>query len=206
MDNSTTAKCTRSVNLFLALGGGKLKYQSTKPWMEDNLNHTDFSLLQDNVAFVLCLDIPGRSSHLRLQVSKPCQEGTIQHAFLCELDMVATHQFPDISFSMVHKKINLTDDVLAREHECLAIYRLPAFALSHLEATVQQHQGHTVLGGLQDSVEEHMDHRRTPNKGHLQPDREGDAPRHSSVDRQSRWSIAAPHRDSEIERMTVTPY
>ena len=93
----------------------------------------DSSLLQDNVAFVLCLDTVGRGSHLRLHVSKPPREGTLQHAFLRELETVATHQFPDVSFSMVHKKINLADDVLAWEHERFAIRRLPAFTLSHLE-------------------------------------------------------------------------
>ena len=95
---------------------------------------TDSSLLQDNVAFVLCLDTVGRGSHLRLHVSKPPREGTLQHAFLRELETVAAHQFPDVSFSMVHKKINLADDVLAWEHERFAIRRLPAFTMSHLES------------------------------------------------------------------------
>ncbi|XP_055463815.1 BOS complex subunit NCLN isoform X3 [Psammomys obesus] len=120
--------------LFFASGGGKFNYQGTKRWLEDSLDHTDSSLLQDNVAFVLCLDTVGRGSHLRLHVSKPPREGTLQHAFLRELETVATHQFPDVSFSMVHKKINLADDVLAWEHERFAIRRLPAFTLSHLES------------------------------------------------------------------------
>ncbi|KAH0514162.1 Nicalin [Microtus ochrogaster] len=120
--------------LFFASGGGKFNYQGTKRWLEDSLDHTDSSLLQDNVAFVLCLDTVGRGSHLRLHVSKPPREGTLQHAFLRELETVATHQFPEVSFSMVHKKINLADDVLAWEHERFAIRRLPAFTLSHLES------------------------------------------------------------------------
>ncbi|GAB1295407.1 Nicalin [Apodemus speciosus] len=120
--------------LFFASGGGKFNYQGTKRWLEDSLDHTDSSLLQDNVAFVLCLDTVGRGSHLRLHVSKPPREGTLQHAFLRELEMVAAHQFPDVTFSMVHKKINLADDVLAWEHERFAMRRLPAFTLSHLES------------------------------------------------------------------------
>ncbi|XP_011371005.1 nicalin [Pteropus vampyrus] len=120
--------------LFFASGGGKFNYQGTKRWLEDNLDHTDSSLLQDNVAFVLCLDTVGRGDSLHLHVSKPPREGTLQHAFLRELEMVAAHQFPELRFSMVHKKVNLAEDILAWEHERFAIRRLPAFTLSHLES------------------------------------------------------------------------
>ncbi|KFO28851.1 Nicalin [Fukomys damarensis] len=72
--------------LFFASGGGKFNYQGTKRWLEDNLDHTDSSLLQDNVAFVLCLDTVGRGSNLHLHVSKPPREGTLQHTFLRELE------------------------------------------------------------------------------------------------------------------------
>lgn len=102
--------------LFFASGGGKFNYQGTKRWLEDNLDHTgewprsrggvwgpgtplhlpahqpslsaDSSLLQDNVAFVLCLDTVGRGDSLHLHVSKPPREGTLQHAFLRELETV----------------------------------------------------------------------------------------------------------------------
>ncbi|NXS77686.1 NCLN protein, partial [Erpornis zantholeuca] len=120
--------------LFFASGGGKFNYQGTKRWLEDNLDHTDSSLLQDNVAFVLCLDTLGRGNSLHLHVSKPPKEGTLQHAFLRELEMVVASQFPEVKFSMVHKKINLAEDMLAWEHERFAIRRLPAFTISHLES------------------------------------------------------------------------
>uniref|UniRef100_A0A7N4PE50 BOS complex subunit NCLN n=1 Tax=Sarcophilus harrisii TaxID=9305 RepID=A0A7N4PE50_SARHA len=120
--------------LFFASGGGKFNYQGTKRWLEDNLDHTDSSLLQDNVAFVLCLDTLGRGNGLHLHVSKPPKEGTLQYAFLRELEMVAASQFPEVRFSMVHKKINLAEDMLAWEHERFAIRRLPAFTVSHLES------------------------------------------------------------------------
>ncbi|XP_038628412.1 nicalin isoform X1 [Tachyglossus aculeatus] len=120
--------------LFFASGGGKFNYQGTKRWLEDNLDHTDSSLLQDNVAFVLCLDTLGRGNSLHLHVSKPPKEGTLQHAFLRELETVTARQFPEVRFSMVHKKINLAEDMLAWEHERFAIRRLPAFTVSHLES------------------------------------------------------------------------
>ncbi|XP_061682270.1 BOS complex subunit ncln isoform X3 [Syngnathoides biaculeatus] len=118
--------------LFFVSGGGKFNYQGTKRWLEDNLDHTDSSLLQDNVAFVLCLDTLGNGDALHLHVSKPPKEGTPQHAFLKELETVAASQYPRMKFSMVHKKINLADDMLAWEHERFGIRRLPAFTLSHL--------------------------------------------------------------------------
>lgn len=40
------------------------------------------------MAFVLCLDTLGRGNSLHLHVSKPPREGTLQHAFLRELEMV----------------------------------------------------------------------------------------------------------------------
>ncbi|XP_077462883.1 BOS complex subunit ncln isoform X4 [Stigmatopora argus] len=118
--------------LFFVSGGGKFNYQGTKRWLEDNLDHTDSSLLQDNVAFVLCLDTLGNGDALHLHVSKPPKEGTPQFALLRELEKVSASQFPGLKFSMVHKKINLADDMLAWEHERFGIRRLPAFTLSHL--------------------------------------------------------------------------
>lgn len=118
--------------LFFVSGGGKFNYQGTKRWLEDNLDHTDSSLLQDNVAFVLCLDTLGNGDSLHLHVSKPPKEGTPQYSLLRELEMVVTSQYPEVKFSMVHKKINLADDMLAWEHERFGIRRLPAFTLSHL--------------------------------------------------------------------------
>uniref|UniRef100_A0A6Q2ZL29 Nicalin n=1 Tax=Esox lucius TaxID=8010 RepID=A0A6Q2ZL29_ESOLU len=120
--------------LFFVSGGGKFNYQGTKRWLEDNLDHTDSSLLQDNVAFVLCLDTLGNGDSLHLHVSKPPKEGTPQYALLKELETVVSSQYPEVKFSMVHKKINLADDTLAWEHERFGIRRLPAFTLSHLNS------------------------------------------------------------------------
>ncbi|MBN3274294.1 NCLN protein, partial [Polyodon spathula] len=75
--------------LFFVSGGGKFNYQGTKRWLEDSLDHTDSSLLQDNVAFVLCLDTLGSSDSLHLHVSKPPKEGSPQHTLLRELETVS---------------------------------------------------------------------------------------------------------------------
>lgn len=50
----------------------------------------DSSLLQDNVAFVLCLDTLGNGDSLYLHVSKPPKEGTPQYSLLKELETVRT--------------------------------------------------------------------------------------------------------------------
>ncbi|XP_063770515.1 BOS complex subunit NCLN isoform X2 [Pseudophryne corroboree] len=126
--------------LFFASGGGKFNYQGTKRWLEDHLDHTDSSLLQDNVAFVLCLDTVGSENSLYLHVSKPPKEGTLQHTFLKEMETIISSQYPEVKFSMVHKKINLADDTLAWEHERFAIRRLPSFTISHLDGHRSGHR------------------------------------------------------------------
>lgn len=65
------------------------------------------SLLQDNVAFVLCLDTLGNGDNLYLHVSKPPKEGTPQHAVLRELQTV-THTHT----AELHKLIEILELLL----------------------------------------------------------------------------------------------
>ncbi|XP_069784162.1 BOS complex subunit ncln isoform X2 [Narcine bancroftii] len=103
--------------MFFVSGGGKFNYQGTKRWLEDNLDHTG-----------------GGDDSLYLHVSKPPKEATPQYAFLKELETVTSNRFPEVKFSMIHKKINLAEDMLAWEHERFGIRRFPAFTVSRLES------------------------------------------------------------------------
>ncbi|KAM4709783.1 BOS complex subunit ncln-like [Discoglossus pictus] len=128
----TRPKC----NLLFALtGGGKFNYQGSKRWIEEHLDHSETSLLHENIAFVLCLDTLANGNSLHIHVSKPPQEGSAQWEFMKKLQTVINlHPFRGVNFSMVHKKINLGDDLLAWEHEQFSLRRLPALTVSHLDS------------------------------------------------------------------------
>lgn len=119
--------------LFMLSGGGKFNYQGTKRWIEDNLESTESTLLSD-VAYVMCLDSIGAEDNLFLHVSKPPREGTIPHEILTNLQSVSETFYPNVNFSMIHKKINLADDLLAWEHERFSMRRIAAASISHLES------------------------------------------------------------------------
>ncbi|CAH1797520.1 unnamed protein product [Owenia fusiformis] len=119
--------------LFLLSGAGKFNYQGTRKWIEDSLDASESSLLQD-VQFVLCLDTLGSSNNLNLHVSKPPKEGSAAASFVKHLEEVKASFSPEVNFNVVHKKINLADDLLAWEHERFSIRRIQAFTLSHLDS------------------------------------------------------------------------
>ncbi|XP_064621002.1 BOS complex subunit ncln-like isoform X2 [Lineus longissimus] len=119
--------------LFLLAGAGKFNYQGTKRWIEDNLDSMESSLLAD-VSFVLCLDTLGNTDKLNLHVSKPPKEGSSGATFLKNLEEVIAAFHPEVTFNMIHKKINLAQDTLAWEHERFSFRRLPAYTLSRLES------------------------------------------------------------------------
>ncbi|XP_076465147.1 BOS complex subunit ncln-like [Babylonia areolata] len=136
----TNSRTHAKYNLvFLLSGGGKFNYQGTKRWIEDNMDSTDSNLLSD-VAFVVCLDSLGAGESLHLHVSKPPKEDSNGGVFLKNLEAAAVAQDPPVGFSMVHKKINLADEMLAWEHERFSIKRLLAFTLSHFNNTRALHR------------------------------------------------------------------
>lgn len=125
--------------LFLLSSAGKFNFQGSKRWLEDHLDASDSTLLQDSL-FVLCLDTLGSSSTnsnhtLYMHVSKPPRDGTPGAQFLQILKGVSQKMYPgSMSVELVHKKINLAEESLAWEHERHSIRRLPAFTLSNLQS------------------------------------------------------------------------
>ncbi|XP_072038125.1 BOS complex subunit NCLN-like isoform X2 [Amphiura filiformis] len=117
--------------LFMLSGGGKFNYQGTKRWIEDNLESTETTLLSD-VSYVLCLDSVGAEDNLHLHVSKPPKEGSIPHGIFQNLEQASKDLYPSVNFTMMHKKINLAEDLLAWEHERFSMRRIAAGTLSHL--------------------------------------------------------------------------
>lgn len=129
--------------LFLLSGAGKFNYQGTKRWIDDQVESAEGSLLSE-VQFVMCLDALGQGTGLNLHVSKPPKEGSATDIFQQNLvSAVEEHRGPSAEVNVVHKKINLADEVLAWEHERFSMRRLPAFTLSHLDSH-KHHSRHSI--------------------------------------------------------------
>jgi len=126
--------------LFLLAGGGKFNYQGTKKWIEDNVESSEISLLAE-ADYVLCIDSIGQGEGLNLHVSKPPRDGSQGFYLIEDLKHVATQLFPETTFNIIHKKVNLADDLLAWEHERFSLRRLPAGTLSHLDKATPAKRG-----------------------------------------------------------------
>uniref|UniRef100_A0A6B0VEE4 BOS complex subunit NCLN n=1 Tax=Ixodes ricinus TaxID=34613 RepID=A0A6B0VEE4_IXORI len=128
----TSSRTHPQFNLvFLVSAGGKFNYHGTKKWIEDNIDSSEGSLLADSL-FTMCLDSIGSGDELYLHVSKPPKEGSAAARLFAELERVGAGMEPPLKVSMMHKKINLADEVLAWEHERFSMRRLPAFTVSRL--------------------------------------------------------------------------
>jgi len=140
----TNSRTHAKYNLvFLLTGGGKFNYQGSKRWIEDNFENAESSMLGE-VAMVVCLDSLGAGHSLNMHVSKPPRPGTPGDHFYQHLQAVASAVAPDSEVGMVHKKINLADEMLAWEHERYSIKRMLAFTMSHL-ATHKAAGRHSIL-------------------------------------------------------------
>lgn len=106
---------------FLLSSGGSLNYFGTKKWLESHLDQNNQHELLNEVPFVACLDTLSGST-MKMHVSKPPKADSHAGKFLAA-----------VGAEVVHKKINLADELLAWEHERFSIRRLPAFTLSALK-------------------------------------------------------------------------
>ncbi|GAB1860223.1 Nicalin [Camponotus japonicus] len=128
----STGRSRPQYNLvFIATGAGKLNYQGSKKWLEDQLDGLEGSIIQD-AAYVICLDTVSASDNLFMHVSKPPKENSSGSLFYKEL-MIVSKSLNTNNVTIVHKKINLAEETLAWEHERYSIRRLPAATLSTLE-------------------------------------------------------------------------
>ncbi|XP_075217184.1 BOS complex subunit NCLN [Lycorma delicatula] len=137
---STSQTHARANLLFFLSGGGKLNYQGSKKWLEDSLDSADGSILQE-ASFVICLDTVTSGNSLYLHVSKPPREGSALAQFHKELRTASAGK---VQVELVHKKINLAEEVLAWEHERFSIRRLPAFTFSSMRSHKDPKRG-TIL-------------------------------------------------------------
>ncbi|XP_023025797.1 BOS complex subunit NCLN [Leptinotarsa decemlineata] len=119
--------------IFVLSGGGKINYQGSKNWLENQLDILDGSLIQD-ASYVMCLDTLAASDSIYMHVSKPPKESSSASLFYKELKSTAMDLNSATTVEGVHKKINLADDILGWEHERFSIRRLPAFTLSSLKS------------------------------------------------------------------------
>ncbi|XP_015126473.1 nicalin [Diachasma alloeum] len=118
--------------VFLLSGAGKLNYQGSKKWLEDQFDGVEGSVIQD-ASYVICLDSVSKSDDLYLHVSKPPKENSFGSLFYKELSAVA-QVIGGTKIEGIHKKINLAEESLAWEHERYSIRRLPAATLSSLKS------------------------------------------------------------------------
>lgn len=112
----------------------------------------------DDVQFAICLDSIGKVSlvsqenneeeegeevkesgsvrneenQLFVHVSRPPKEGQATFDFLRSLERVANKT--STRYDMIHKKINLANDMLAWEHERFSLNKIPAMTISHFHS------------------------------------------------------------------------
>nr|CAG4635333.1 EOG090X02MW [Artemia franciscana] len=114
--------------MFLLTSGGKLNYLGVKKYLEERLDESDDSF-QRSLAGAVCLDTIGRGDMMYLHVSKVPKDGSFGQIFLENLTSSGKRKV-----SLKTKKINLSDDFLAWEHERFNIRRLSGLTLSSVES------------------------------------------------------------------------
>ncbi|XP_003745511.1 nicalin-1 [Galendromus occidentalis] len=111
--------------IFVLSGGGKLNYQGTKKLVEDAVESANSDSILADSLFTICLESIGSKPELVAHVSKPPRPDNAMRKFFNILNV--TGDVP-----MVHKKINLAEEMRVWEHERFSLSKLPAFTLSSL--------------------------------------------------------------------------
>ena len=95
----------------------------------------------DDVLFAVCLDALAQpivdengvgAAGLFAHVSRPPKEGQAIFEFLKSFENTAAKS--NAKFEMVHKKINLGNEILAWEHERFSLNKIPALTFSHFKS------------------------------------------------------------------------
>ncbi|KAB7501477.1 Nicalin-1 [Armadillidium nasatum] len=115
--------------LFLLSGGGFFNYQGSKRFLEDQLDASDSPLLSE-IEFALCLDTLTNGSSLNFHASRKPKENTPPFQFYTALEEAGKQL--GVNIEMIHKKINLKEDLQSWEHEKYSMRKITAFTLSRL--------------------------------------------------------------------------
>jgi len=109
--------------VFVLTSAGSLNYVGTSKWLDERSN----AGVLDSVEFALCLDSLA-GSELYLHVSRPPKEPATQKIYDAFTNTAAKM---NISFEIVHKKINIAQPEVYWEHEQFSRKRVVAGTLSH---------------------------------------------------------------------------
>lgn len=119
--------------LFLLSGAGHFNYQGTQKYLEDQVDSSEQSDLQDT-RLVVCLDsLTQNPDRLYIHVSRSIREGTMLHLFIQNLKKAAAHLEPGIKVEVSQKKIR-TESLLGWEHEKFHLKKINAITLSSAES------------------------------------------------------------------------
>lgn len=111
--------------IFVLSGGGKLNYQGIRKVIEDAVENPNADTLLADSLFSICLESVGSRPVLTAHVSKPPRPEHSMRKFFNILN--STGDVP-----LVHKKINLAEEMRVWEHERFSLNKLSAFTLSAL--------------------------------------------------------------------------
>ncbi|XP_022669405.1 nicalin-like isoform X2 [Varroa destructor] len=114
--------------IFVLSSSGKLNYLGIKKLIDDAVegSNAEVSLLAES-QFSMCLEAISGRRGLNAHVSKPPKQGQPMARFF---ELLNGTRFDSQPVHLVHKKINLAEEMRVWEHERFSLSKLPAFTLS----------------------------------------------------------------------------